>query len=114
MEDCLFCKIASGAIPAAKVYEDEHCLVFKDINPKAPVHLLAIPKKHFAHLHEIPAASAEVVQTLFAGVSQTIRQQGLDRAGYRLVVNSGEISGQAVAHVHVHILGGRSLGWPPG
>jgi histidine triad (HIT) family protein len=115
MADCIFCKIIAGAIPCAKVYESDHALVFKDLSPKAPIHLLAIPKKHFAHLHEIPADQSAIYQELFAAVSVTVLQEGLDRqGGYRLVVNSGEIGGQAVAHIHVHILAGRALSWPPG
>jgi len=115
MNDCLFCKIAAGQIPAGKVYEDDRALVFKDIDPKAPTHLLAIPKKHYASVHEIPP---EEVGTLMGGLTgalcKALSSTGLDKDGYRLVVNSGEIAGQTVPHLHIHVLGGRELAWPPG
>jgi len=115
MNDCLFCKIAAGQIPADKVYEDDRALVFKDISPQAPTHLLAVPKKHYAAAHEIPP---EEIGTIFEGlmnaVCKAVRATGLDKSGYRLVVNSGETAGQTVSHLHVHVLGGRELAWPPG
>lgn len=115
MGDCLFCKIAAGQIPADKVYEDDRALVFRDISPQAPAHLLAVPKKHYASVHEIPPEEAG---TLFGGLisalCEALRATGLDKSGYRLVVNSGEIAGQTVPHLHIHALGGRELAWPPG
>jgi len=115
MNDCLFCKIATGQIPADKVYEDDRALVFRDISPQAPTHLLAISKKHYAAVHDIPP---EEVGTLLGGVigalREALRLTGLDKNGYRLVVNSGEIAGQTVPHLHIHVLGGRELAWPPG
>jgi histidine triad (HIT) family protein len=115
MDGCLFCKIAAGQIPADKVFEGDCALVFRDISPQAPTHLLAIPKKHYASVHEIPP---EEVGTLLGGlmnaVSAALRVTGLDNGGYRLVVNSGETAGQTVPHLHIHVLGGRSLSWPPG
>ncbi len=113
--DCLFCKIAAGQIPADKVYEDDRALVFKDISPQAPTHLLAVPKEHYASVHEIPP---EKVETLMGGltgaVREAVRLTGINEGGYRLVVNSGEIAGQTVKHLHIHVLGGRELAWPPG
>jgi histidine triad (HIT) family protein len=114
-DDCLFCKIAAGKIPADKVYEDDRALVFKDISPQAPVHLLAIPKEHYASVHEIPPQEAGALLGSIAGALRAaLRATGLDEDGYRLVVNSGETAGQAVGHLHFHVLGGRRLGWPPG
>jgi histidine triad (HIT) family protein len=114
MDSCLFCKIIAGKIPCAKVYENEHVFAFKDINPQAPVHLLVLPKVHYAHVHEVPAAQESVLQKLMAAVSALVRQEGLDTKGYRLVINSGRESGQSVDHIHVHILSGRTMHWPPG
>jgi len=115
MSDCLFCKIAAGEIPAEKIYDDEAAIVIRDINPQAPVHLLAIPKRHFPSVHDIPPEeTADVMGGLFNAVRAALARSGLDGAGYRLAVNSGDIAGQTVPHLHVHILGGRELGWPPG
>jgi len=114
MDDCLFCKIIKGEIPAKKIYEDEHALVFADINPQAPVHLLAIPKEHYTNVHDVDPDKMEIIQHVFFAVHQTVRQEGIANKGYRLVINSGESSGQAVPHIHVHILSGRALTWPPG
>jgi histidine triad (HIT) family protein len=112
--ECLFCKIVKKEIPAEIVFENNDAVAFKDIDPKAPVHLLVIPKKHYSHLHEIPPEESDVISGLFSGVSDVIRQEKLDTTGYRLVVNSGANSGQAVFHIHVHILAGRAMQWPPG
>jgi histidine triad (HIT) family protein len=114
MSDCIFCKIIAGQIPCAKVYEDEHTLIFKDISPKAPTHLLAIPNEHFATVQEIPEAKMELMVNLFNAVRKTVNQLDLGANGYRLVINSGEHAGQAVPHLHAHILAGRDLAWPPG
>ncbi|MBD3391657.1 MAG: HIT domain-containing protein [Chitinivibrionales bacterium] len=114
MNDCLFCKIINGEIPANKVYEDDHAVVFTDINPKAPIHLLAIPKEHYSGVHEVPHDRMELFQHVFFAVNQAVRQEGLAEKGYRLVVNFGDSSGQAVPHIHIHILSGRELTWPPG
>ena len=114
MSDCLFCKIIRGDIPAAKVYEDDNALVFADINPQAPLHLLAVPKEHYCGVHEVPPNRMEIMQHVFFAVNQAVRHEGIADKGYRLVINSGESSGQAVPHIHVHILSGRNMGWPPG
>ncbi len=114
MPDCIFCKIIAGQIPASKIYEDEHTLIFKDISPKAPVHLLAIPKKHFEGIHDVPASEMSLMTELFAAIAKAVKQLQLAENGYRLVINSGEHAGQAVPHIHVHILSGRDLAWPPG
>ncbi len=115
MDDCLFCKIAAGQIPADKVFEDDCVLVFKDVNPQAPVHLLAVPKKHYASVHDIPPEEIGTLSgRLMAAVCMALRRTDLDKGGYRLAVNSGETAGQTVPHLHIHILGGRRFSWPPG
>jgi histidine triad (HIT) family protein len=114
MQDCLFCKIIAGQIPSSKVFEDEHTLIFKDISPKAPTHLLAIPKEHYATVQDIPIAKMGLMIDLFNAVGKIVKQLDLGAKGYRLVINSGEQAGQAVPHLHVHILAGRHLAWPPG
>jgi histidine triad (HIT) family protein len=115
MDDCLFCRIASGEIPADTIYDDEDAIIIRDIHPQAPFHFLAIPKRHFSAAHDVPSAEmASVMGGLFNSLCMALGKSGLDSAGYRLVVNSGEIAGQTVQHLHVHVLGGRDLGWPPG
>lgn len=113
-EKCLFCKIIRSEIPSQKVYEDDHALIFRDIGPKAPVHLLAIPKEHYAGVHEIPSDKLGILRDLYAAVSSAVRNEGLDAAGYRLVTNFGDAAGQSVQHIHIHILSGRDFTWPPG
>jgi len=114
MPDCLFCKIASGAIPATKVAESEHALAFRDLNPQAPVHVLLIPKRHVADsAADLGAGHAVMLADLFALAAQVARDEHLD-AGWRLVTNVGGDAGQTVFHLHVHLLGGRAMGWPPG
>lgn len=111
--DCLFCRILSGAIPARKVYEDDHVLAFEDISPQAPTHVLIIPKKHFAGLKEAQAIDAEVIGRCHLAAAEIARQRNIEQ-GYRTVINVGPGAGQSVFHLHVHLLGGRSLNWPPG
>ena len=111
--DCLFCNIASGAIPVTRLYEDEQVLAFPDINPQAPVHILIIPRQHFASLAHTAPEDAGLLGHLLAAAAEIARQQNLTK-GYRLVINTGSDGGQTVEHLHVHLLGGRHLGWPPG
>ena len=113
MDSCIFCKIAGGAIPSAKVFEDETVFAFRDIQPAAPVHILVVPKQHVANVLEGTAISG-LMEKLMAAAAAIARQEGLDGPGFRLVVNTGEDGGQSVGHLHVHILGGRVLSWPPG
>lgn len=113
MENCLFCKIIRGEIPSKKVYEDEHTFAFEDIDPKAPTHVLIIPKRHFAGLKEATAADAETIGRCHLVAAQIARERGIED-GYRTVLNVGPRSGQSVFHLHVHLLGGRDLRWPPG
>ena len=113
-EECLFCRIASGAISAKKVHEDADVIAFHDINPQAPTHVLVIPRKHIAALDELTESDANTIGTTIVRASQIARELGLAQDGYRLVVNNGEGAGQTVFHIHVHVLGGRAFGWPPG
>jgi histidine triad (HIT) family protein len=112
MSDCLFCRIISKEIPANRVYEDDHAIVINDINPQAPVHLLAIPKEHYAGVHLVGQAS--LFGRLYAAIKTVIEDKKLDEKGYRLVINFGEKAGQSVPHIHMHVLSGRPLHWPPG
>lgn len=113
VSDCLFCKIASGAIPVTHLYEDEHVLAFPDIYPQAPVHILVIPRQHFPSLAHTAADDVGLLGHLLSATTQVARQQNL-AAGYRLVINTGYDGGQTVDHLHVHLLAGRHMGWPPG
>ncbi|HEY8487628.1 histidine triad nucleotide-binding protein [Thermaerobacter litoralis] len=114
MADCLFCRIVAGELPADKVYEDEHVLAFRDINPQAPQHVLVIPKRHIASLNEAGADDVPVLGHLQRVIPEVARRVGVAESGYRVVVNTGRDALQTVFHVHYHVLGGRSLGWPPG
>jgi histidine triad (HIT) family protein len=115
MSDCIFCRIIKGEIPADKIYEDELAIVIRDIAPQAPFHFLAIPKKHYPAVHDIPPAQmGEIVGGLMNASCRALEICGIGRDGYRLVANSGEIAGQTVPHLHIHVLGGRELAWPPG
>ncbi len=111
--DCLFCKIVSGEIPAKKVYEDELSLAFFDVDPKAPVHLLVIPKQHITSLAHASAAEKTLLGHLTLVATEMAAEQNLSK-GYRIVVNTGEDGGQTVDHLHLHVLGGRAMHWPPG
>ncbi len=111
--DCLFCGIVSGAIPAKRLHETDEVLAFADIHPQAPVHVLVIPKRHItSHAHALPEDAA-LLGHLLAEAGEIARAHHLD-GGYRLVVNTGPDGGQTVGHLHVHLLGGRAMGWPPG
>lgn len=111
---CLFCRIASGDIPAKMAYEDEDVLAFLDINPQAPTHILVIPRRHISSLDEMGAGDAEAVGRTIHRATEIARAQGISDEGYRLVINQGEAAGQSVFHIHVHLIGGRTLKWPPG
>jgi histidine triad (HIT) family protein len=113
-ETCLFCRIAARAIPARLAHEDEHTMAFHDIDPRAPVHVLIIPRKHIAAVDRLDAADAELMGRLFIVARGLARDLGVADSGYRLVVNSGADAGQSVDHIHMHLLGGRPLKWPPG
>ena len=113
--DCIFCKIAAGEIPSKKLYEDDQALAFADLNPQAPVHILIIPRQHIASLAEVGASEQEknLVGHLHGIANQLAREQHLGK-GYRIVVNIGPEGGQTVSHLHLHLLGGRPMHWPPG
>jgi histidine triad (HIT) family protein len=113
MTDCLFCRILRNEIPAKKIYEDEHTFAFEDINPQAPTHVLIIPTRHVRGLKEATAEDAELIGRCQLAAAEIARQRGIED-GYRTVLNVGPQAGQSVFHLHVHLLGGRSLHWPPG
>lgn len=112
-QDCIFCKIVAGEIPAKLVYEDERAVAFRDINPQAPTHLLVIPRKHVASLDGADEADEPLLGHLLLAAASVARQEG-HAGGYRTVINTGAEAGQTVFHLHVHVLGGRTLTWPPG
>lgn len=112
--NCLFCKIIKGEIPSAKVYEDDKVYAFRDIEPQAPVHILIIPKAHIASANELTEENASIVGHIFAVAAKIAKEEGIAEGGYRIVNNCGEDGGQTVKHLHFHMLGGRSLAWPPG
>jgi histidine triad (HIT) family protein len=113
-EDCVFCKIAAGEIPVKAVYEDDEIIAFPDINPQAPVHLLVIPRKHYADVTEATGADSGLIGRLFTTLTRVASEQDLVPEGFRIVVNTGPKGGQTVRHLHFHLLGGRFMGWPPG
>lgn len=110
--DCLFCKIAAGSIPAKLVYQDEQLVAFRDINPVAPTHILLIPRQHIASLDD--AQDAAQLGALLLAAGRLAREEGLAETGYRVVTNTGPNAGQSVAHLHLHLIGGRAMSWPPG
>lgn len=113
MVDCLFCKIIAGTIPSKKVYEDDKTYAFDDINPQAPTHVLIVPKKHIVDIKEAGEADAELIGYCNLVAAKIARERGLNR-GYRTVYNVGPDAGQTVFHLHLHLIGGRKLSWPPG
>ncbi len=114
MADNIFSKIIRKEIPAKIVYEDERALAFRDIDAKAPVHILVVPKKDLARISEAGAADEALLGHLLTVAAEIARQEGIDGSGYRLVINKGAHAGESVAHLHVHLLGGRQMNWPPG
>jgi len=113
-DNCLFCKILAGEIPADIIYESDTAIAFRDINPQAPTHALIIPRKHIATINDIEAEDEAIVGSLFSAAREIAGQEGLSNEGYRAVMNCNEAAGQTVFHIHLHLLGGRDLGWPPG
>jgi histidine triad (HIT) family protein len=112
--DCLFCAIAAGDIPADIVHRDEQVIAFRDIDPKAPVHVLVVPTTHYATAAEMGAADSGLSGRVLAVAGEVAAAEGIAESGYRIVANTGDAAGQTVHHVHVHVLGGRDLTWPPG
>lgn len=113
MSDCIFCKIIGGEIPAEKIYEDEYLVAFNDLSPQAPVHVLIIPKKHIASTEDLTEADAQIMGHIMVKVKDIAKLVDITN-GYRLVINCGEDGQQTVPHLHIHLLGKRSLQWPPG
>jgi histidine triad (HIT) family protein len=112
--DCLFCRIVAGEIPATKVHEDDQIIAIRDIAPRAPTHILLIPRRHVASALDLTEADSPLVGHMFAIAADLARSEGIAEAGYRLVSNVGRWGGQSVDHLHVHLMGGRSFEWPPG
>lgn len=114
MSNCIFCKIVAGEIPSDIVFQDDVCLAFRDINPGAPTHILIIPKEHIATLNDLTPEHESTAGHILLVAKEIARQLGVDASGYRVVANCNSDGGQAVFHVHFHLLGGRALSWPPG
>jgi histidine triad (HIT) family protein len=114
MADCIFCKVATGEIDSKKVYEDADVVAFHDINKKAPVHILIIPRRHIATLLDISSDDLGLIGKIVAIATQLAKEHGISESGFRLVMNCNKDAGQSVDHIHMHLLGGRPLGWPPG
>lgn len=113
-QDCLFCKILNGDIPADIVYESDSAIAFRDVSPQAPTHVLVIPRKHIATINDLGEDDQEIVGSLYIAAKDIARAEGLSDEGYRAVMNCNEGAGQSVFHIHLHVLGGRALSWPPG
>lgn len=113
MADCIFCKIADGEIPSEIVYSDDTCVAFRDVNPQAPTHILVIPREHIESVNDINGENSGIVAHIFEVIGKIAEEEGLDN-GYRVVSNVGEDGQQTVPHLHFHVIGGRSLQWPPG
>jgi histidine triad (HIT) family protein len=114
MDNCLFCKIINGDIAAKKVYENEHIIAFNDIDPKAPVHILVIPKKHIRSINELNSSDINLAGEIILAAKKIAKDQGVDSKGFRVVFNTNDDGGQTVYHIHMHIMGGRQMQWPPG
>jgi len=112
--DCLFCRIATGEVPAVRVHEDDLVVAIRDVAPRAPTHILLIPRQHIGSAADLTDADAPVVGRLLAAAADVARQEGIAENGYRLVSNVGRWGGQTVEHLHVHLMGGRAFDWPPG
>jgi histidine triad (HIT) family protein len=112
--NCLFCKIVAGEIPASKVYEDERLVAFSDINPQAPLHALVVPKRHVATLNDLTPADDDLVGAMVRAAAKIAKDRGFDGPGFRTVFNCNAQAGQTVFHLHLHVLGGRTMTWPPG
>lgn len=113
-DDCIFCKIASGAIPSGKVYEDDEFYAFRDINPGAPTHVLVIPRRHIGSVTEAAPEDEGMLGRLLLTANRVAESEGLVQDGFRYVINTGNWGGQSVFHLHLHVMGGRRLAWPPG
>ncbi len=113
-KDCLFCKIVDGSLPADIVYENDSLIAFRDIGPKAPTHVLLIPRRHIATMNDLQEGDIPIAGELFTTAAKIAADEGLAEDGYRVVMNCNEAAGQSVFHIHLHLLGGRPMSWPPG
>lgn len=113
-DDCLFCRIVAGQVPADMVAETEASIAFRDVNPQAPTHILVIPRRHLPNVVSVASTDGELLADLFTLAGTVAEQEGIAESGYRLVANTNAGAGQTVFHAHLHVLGGRSLSWPPG
>lgn len=114
MENCIFCKIAAGEVPASKVFEDARVMAFKDLDPQAPVHILIIPKEHYASILDVGCNSDSPLNAMVLAAQKIAKDMGVAETGFRLVINAGKDGGQSVPHLHMHLLGGRAFEWPAG
>jgi len=114
MTDCIFCKMVAGEIKPDTIYEDANVLAFRDINPQAPLHVLIVPKEHISTINDLDESHAAVVGKLYLAAKQIAQQEGMAERGYRTVMNCNEEAGQSVFHLHLHVLAGRAMRWPPG
>jgi len=114
MNSCIFCKIAEGKANAEVVYQNDRIIAFRDIDPKAPVHILIIPRKHIATINDLTSNDKDLIGEIFLAAKEIAKMENLSECGYRLVFNCNRDGGQAVYHIHLHLLGGRSMKWPPG
>ena len=114
MSDCLFCKISTGEVPSTIEYENDRVIAFKDINPQAPIHILIIPREHISSTLELTNKNANILSDMALLAQKIAKLEGIDKSGYRWVINTGDEGGQSVYHIHLHLLGGRPFSWPPG
>lgn len=114
MDNCLFCKIVAGEIPANIIYQDEDVVAFEDINPQAPLHILLIPRRHIGSMTDVTQEDGALLASIYMAATRIARERGVAESGFRFLTNVGPDSGQSVFHLHFHLLGGRKLGWPPG
>jgi len=112
--DCIFCKIAMNEIPAARIFENENVIAFEDINPQAPHHIVLIPRRHIATINDLKPEDGAIIGELVLAAGRIAKEKGIDRNGYRIVLNCNIDGGQTVFHIHLHLLGGRAMVWPPG
>ena len=111
---CIFCKIVAGEIPADILYQDDDVMCFRDVAPQAPTHLLVIPKKHIGSIVELEQSDTDIAGKILVTATKMAKQDGVSESGYRVAMNCGDEGGQTVGHIHMHVLGGRQMGWPPG
>lgn len=114
MENCIFCKILAGSIPCKKAYENDRVMAFHDIQPQAPVHILIIPKEHIESVSRLKSENMDIIAKMTDAAVKLTKEYNIEQTGFRLVINTGSDGGQSVAHLHMHLIGGRGLGWPPG